>query len=241
MREVIRSVKERVITWLWPDTCPFCGRVNSRGICSRCRHASEVLRVREPRCMRCGKPVRCEEQEYCYDCMQVRHRYDRGLSLWLHRKPVSTSIYQFKYHNQRVYGSFYAKEMAVAYGRIVKRWKPDLIMPVPLHKERRRKRGYNQAAVLGRELGRILGIPVDDTSLFRRIHTDPQKALGRQDRKKNLRRAFALKEDFRPVPAVLLVDDIYTTGNTIDAVSEVLKKKGVEKVYFLTISIGQGY
>lgn len=131
--------------------------------------------------------------------------------------------------------------MAVAYGRIVKRWKPDLIMPVPLHKERRRKRGYNQAAVLGRELGRILGIPVDDTSLFRRIHTDPQKALGRQDRKKNLRRAFALREDFRPVPAVLLVDDIYTTGNTIDAVSEVLKKKGVEKVYFLTISIGQGY
>ena len=61
------------------------------------------------------------------------------------------------------------------------------------------------------------------------------------ERKKNLRNAFALKESFKPVPVVLLVDDIYTTGNTIDAVSEVLKKKGVEKVYFLTISIGQGY
>lgn len=114
-------------------------------------------------------------------------------------------------------------------------------MPVPLHKKRRRKRGYNQAGVLGRRLGRLLGIRVDDKSLLRRVYTDPQKKLGRLERKKNLRNAFALKESFKPVPVVLLVDDIYTTGNTIDAVSEVLKKKGVEKVYFLTISIGQGY
>lgn len=124
---------------------------------------------------------------------------------------------------------------------MIRGWGPDLIMPVPLHKRRRRKRGYNQAGILGRRLGRLLGIRVDDKSLVRRAYTDPQKKLGRRERKKNLRNAFALKESFKPVPAVLLVDDIYTTGNTIDAVSEVLKKKGVEKVYFLTISIGQGY
>lgn len=124
---------------------------------------------------------------------------------------------------------------------MIRGWGPDLIMPVPLHKKRRRKRGYNQAGVLGRRLGRLLGIRVDDKSLLRRVYTDPQKKLGRLERKKNLRNAFALKESFKPVPVVLLVDDIYTTGNTIDAVSEVLKKKGVEKVYFLTISIGQGY
>ena len=124
---------------------------------------------------------------------------------------------------------------------MIRGWGPDLIIPVPLHKKRRRKRGYNQAGVLGRRLGRLLGIRVDDKSLLRRVYTDPQKKLGRLERKKNLRNAFALKESFKPVPVVLLVDDIYTTGNTIDAVSEVLKKKGVEKVYFLTISIGQGY
>ena len=124
---------------------------------------------------------------------------------------------------------------------MIRGWGPDLIIPVPLHKRRRRKRGYNQAGILGRRLGRLLGIRVDDKSLLRRVYTDPQKKLGRLERKKNLRNAFALKESFKPVPVVLLVDDIYTTGNTIDAVSEVLKKKGVEKVYFLTISIGQGY
>ena len=227
--------------WLWPDTCPFCGKVSSQGICRECRQQSKVLKIREPRCMQCGKPLRRKEQEYCYDCMRVHHWYDRGCALWLHREPVSTSIYQFKYHNQRVYGEFYAEEWARVYGHMIRGWGPDLIIPVPLHKRRRRKRGYNQAGILGRRLGRLLGIRVDDKSLVRKAYTDPQKKLGRRERKKNLRNAFALKESFKPVPAVLLVDDIYTTGNTIDAVSEVLKKKGVEKVYFLTISIGQGY
>lgn len=241
MKEYIKSAGMKAGIWLWPETCPFCGRVSSQGICTECRRKTEALRIREPRCMRCGKPVRNARQEYCFDCMQTHHQYDRGYSLWIHREPVSTSIYQFKYHNQRIYGIIYAEELVRYYGDVIKRWKPDIIMPVPLHKRRRRKRGYNQAEIISRELGRILQIPVDAGSLLRRVYTDPQKTLGRRGRKKNLRRVFALNESFQPVPAVLLVDDIYTTGNTIDAVSEVLKENGVEKVYFLTISIGQGF
>ncbi len=191
--------------------------------------------------MQCGKPVRHSEQEFCYDCMRVRHSYDRGLSMWLHQDPVNKSIYQFKYHNQRRYGIHYAKELVRAYGHTIRKWNPDLILPIPLHKKRRKKRGYNQAAIISRELGELLHIPVDEKSLVRRVYTDPQKTLGRQERKENLKHVFAVKKEFYPVRVVLLVDDIYTTGNTIDAVTEVLKKKGVEKVYFLTISIGQGY
>lgn len=238
---VFQKIIEGAASWLWPEACPFCGRVESLGICDACRRKADALKVREPRCMRCGKPLRFAEQEYCYDCMHMRHRYDRGYGMWIHREPVSTSIYQFKYHNQRRYGVYYAEELICCYGHIIKRWDPDLIIPIPLHKKRRRKRGYNQAAVICRIIGRRLGITVDERSLIRKQHTDPQKALGHQERKRNLKDAFALKNGFRPVPAVLLIDDIYTTGNTIDAASAVLKKKGVEKVYFLTISIGQGY
>lgn len=191
--------------------------------------------------MQCGKPIRHAEHEYCHDCMHTRHHYDQGLSLWLHKTPVSTSIYQFKYHNQRRYGIHYAEELICRYGHTIRKWNPDLIIPIPLHKKRKRKRGFNQAAIISRELGRRLQIPVDEKSLIRNIDTSPQKALGRHERKKNLRKAFALKKKFAPVSVVLLVDDIYTTGNTIDAASEVLKNRGVEKVYFLTISIGQGY
>ena len=111
----------------------------------------------------------------------------------------------------------------------------------PLHRARRRKRGYNQAQILAENLGRMLCIPVDSKSLARRKKTSPQKKLGHNERKKNLKNAFAVTPAFRPVRKVLLVDDIYTTGNTLDAAAKALKEKGVEKVYFLTISIGQGY
>lgn len=190
--------------------------------------------------MKCGKPVRYKEQEYCRDCMHTHHYYDRGVGLWLHKEPVNTSIYQFKYHNQRVFGQYYAKEIAVHYETLIRRWNPNLIIPIPLHKKRRRKRGYNQAGILAEELGLLLGIPVDKTSVQRIRYTDPQKKLDNKKRKQNLSRAFAVKS-MKGVKNVLLIDDIYTTGSTIDAVAKVLKDAGVEKVNFLTISIGQGY
>ncbi len=239
--ELFRTMIGKVAVFLWPEVCPFCGRVHSQGICMACRRELEGLRIREPRCMRCGKPVRNMEQEYCYDCMHMEHSYDRGFGLWQHKKPVSTSIYQFKYHNQRRYGVCYAEELIRCYGHIIKSWAPDLIIPIPLHKKRRRQRGYNQAAIVCRELGRALQIPTDEKSLIRKVHTNPQKLLSHQERQKNLRYAFTLVNSFLSVPTVLLIDDIYTTGSTVDAAAMVLKEKGVEKVYFLTISIGQGY
>ena len=202
----INKIKESIISLLWPEVCPFCQKVCRDGICKECRKKLELLKVREPRCMQCGKQIRSVEQEYCYDCMHTHHYYERGLSLWNHKNPVNQSVYQFKYHNQRRYGIL-----------------------------------YNQAQILAEEIGKILEIPVDSKSLIRTRKTSPQKKLGHQERKKNLKHAFAVKHTFQAAKRVLLVDDIYTTGNTIDAVSNVLKQKGVENVYFLTISIGQGY
>ena len=240
-KRMFPAIADRAAAWLWPEVCPFCARVSSQGICSACRGKLEALKIQEPRCMGCGKPIHHGEQEYCYDCMHMKHSYDRGYGLWLHKEPVSTSIYQFKYHNQRRYGVCYVEEFIRCYGHMIKRWTPDLIIPIPLHRKRRRQRGYNQAAVLCRELGRRLGIPVDEKGLVRKLYTEPQKKLSHQERSKNLRHAFRVKKCFKPVSTVLLIDDIYTTGSTIDAAAAVLKKKGVEKVYFLTISIGQGY
>ena len=74
------------------DTCVFCGTVASEGICESCR--KEVKILQEPLCKKCGKPVRYEEQEYCYDCQKIIHFYEQGRSLWLHKMPVSQSIYQ---------------------------------------------------------------------------------------------------------------------------------------------------
>lgn len=213
------------------------------GTCGRCEKKLKSLLAEEPRCMKCGKPLRSMEQEYCRDCGHTKHIFDQGAALWLHKEPVNLSVYQFKFHNQRAFGRFYAAEMAKRFKAELIRWKPELILPVPLHPSKRRKRGYNQAAIVAKELGRLTGIAVDVKLLKRVRGTTPQKSLNPEDRKRNIAGAFSLgggSKDLRR-KRVLLIDDIYTTGSTMDEAAKVLKKAGAEKVFYLTISIGQGY
>jgi len=230
-----------ILKLLWPEICPFCGRLNRNGICPACKIKLKELIIGQPRCMKCGKPIGRMEKEYCPDCDDTIHYYDVGRALWIHKSPVNESIYQFKYHNQREFGKYYAKEMAKQFESIVCEWKPDVIIPVPLHFRRKRKRGYNQSQIIAEKLGEILDIPVDVTILKRVKYTNPQKKLDHNARRKNLHNAFRVAENRKGIKSVLLVDDIYTTGNTIDEAARKLKQAGVEKVYFLTVSIGQGH
>jgi ComF family protein len=233
----------KLLKLFWPEVCPFCGKVSAQGICGECRKKTDRLKVREPKCMKCGKPVKDAEQEYCRDCLDARHEYDRGAALWVHKPPVNTSVYQFKFHNRRSFGSFYAKEMAAEYGEALAGWGIDIIIPVPLYPGKYKKRGYNQAAVLARELGKVLDIPVEERLLKRIRETAPQKNLTPRKRRQNLNGAFSVEKRrrvFLKSRSVLLTDDIYTTGSTVDEAAKTLKKAGAEKVFYLAISIGQG-
>lgn len=193
--------------------------------------------------MKCGKPIRDQEREYCYDCTCIQHYFDRGAALWLHKPPVDQSIYQFKFHNQRNFGKYYAGEMIAEYVDVLIGWKIDMIIPIPLHPGKYRKRGYNQAAVLAEEIGKLLGIPAEESVLSRIRKTGPQKKLDPGKRRQNLKGAFSVQEKKKTMlegKTVLLIDDIYTTGSTVDEAAYVLRKAGAEKVFYLTISIGQG-
>ena len=224
---------------LYPQTCYFCGKISRTPICSGCRGKIEY--IGEPRCKKCGKPIRYEEQEFCSDCQAQLFHYEQGRSLWLHKGPVRWSIYQFKYRNRRIYGQFYAQELYRIYGEKLKEWEIDTIIPIPLHGKRKRKRGYNQAEIVAKHLGELSKIPVETKSLVRVRHTKPQKELNHKERKKTLKEAFQVTKHWKNRGNILLVDDIYTTGNTIDSAATVLKKKGAKKVWFFTISIGQGF
>ena len=197
--------------------------------------------MKEPRCKTCGKPIRYEEKEYCEDCKREEMHYDQGKSVWLHKDPVAFSVYQFKYHNRRVFAEFYAKEMWRLYGKKIKAWEIDAIVPVPLHWKRRLDRGYNQSEMIAKYLGKYSGIPVQKKGVRRIRYTERQKTLGHKERKKNLKNAFEVTKRWKEARNVLIIDDIYTTGNTISEIARILKQKGVEKVCFLTISIGQGF
>lgn len=208
------------------------------GICNSCK--ARIKYIEQPRCMRCGKPLANSEQEYCRDCGKKNFAYDQGQSLWLHQKEVARGIYQFKFHNKRIYAKIFAGEWTTRYDTQLRRWQVQEIIPIPLHPSKRRQRGYNQAGLLAEELGRQTGLLVNQKAVFRIRKTRPQKELDGFERVQNLKDAFGVSKSWKPKKSVLLVDDIYTTGNTINRVAKLLKKAGAEKVYFLTISIGQG-
>lgn len=229
----------KILEMLYPKTCIFCGEICKEGICPECR--KKVGMIKEPRCKKCGKPIRYQEEEYCYDCSHKNFRYEQGRSLWLHREPVKQSVYDFKYKNRRIYGEVYAGEMVKEFGRLINLWGIDLIVPVPLHKKKLRKRGFNQAEILAKEIGRLTGIPVDTKLIIRKKYTAPQKQFGRTERIKNLTDVFAPAGRRLSAKNVLIIDDIYTTGSTIDSAAKILLRLGAEKTYFLTISIGQGF
>lgn len=224
---------------LYPKTCCFCGEISTRELCDNCRE--NVFYIQEPRCKKCGKPIRYEEQEYCLDCQRRTFHYEQGRSLWVHKGAVPWSIYQFKYHNRRVYGFFYAKELYRIYGEKIREWGIDIIVPVPLHRKRKRRRGYNQAEIIARHLGELTGIQVNTKLVFRNMYTNPQKSLDNKERIRNLQNAFQMGKMKVEGKHILLIDDIYTTGSTIDAIAKKFLENRHNKVWFLTISIGQDF
>lgn len=131
--------------------------------------------------------------------------------------------------------------MAERYEDLLRSWNPDALVPIPLHKTRKRKRGFNQAQLLAEKLGKRLEIPVEKRILERTKKTGPQKELNDVQRRANLKNAFQVRQNDVRLKRIVLVDDIYTTGSTIDAAAAVLLEHGAEKVHFLTICIGRGF
>ena len=232
-----------MLNLLYPPVCPMCGRISAERICLPCREKIRPAAA-GAYCLHCGKPLKDEAEEFCPDCRRTiaenGSAVDQGRSLWVHEGPVPGAVYRFKYNNRRRFGQIFAEELADRYTGLIRKWEIDEIIPVPLHRSRYRKRGYNQAEFLALKLGVLCGLPVRTDVLYRIRKTAPQKLLGRRERLRNLRGAFGVRADWKPCRNVLLIDDIYTTGATLERAARVLKKAGVQKVFFLTISIGQG-
>ncbi|WP_167957810.1 ComF family protein [Anaerosporobacter faecicola] len=193
--------------------------------------------------MKCGKPLEVEEQEYCFDCSKNVFQYTKGYALWVYDRNVKKSIAEFKFHNRREYCEYYVEELIRFYESKILALAPQVLIPVPLHRSKLQERGFNQAALLALGLGRTLGIPVVENYLLRHQKTKAQKRLNDKERVINLTDAFAVNPKYQNVnySNVMLVDDIYTTGSTIDACAKVLLQKSTKEVYFISLAIGKGY
>ena len=213
----IQSVTSHLLDLLFPRRCPVCaGIVMPRGnlICPDCM--KKLSWVHRPTCKKCGKEVISDTIEYCCDCTKHRRSFDYGLSLINYDDIAGRSMAQIKYNNKREYLDFYSEAMFRGLGKRILRMGADALVPVPVHRSRLRVRGFNQAEELAWRLSAKTG------------------------RLKNLEQAFTAGHIPPNIRSVILVDDIYTTGSTIEACTRVLKKAGMEHVYFVTIFIGHG-
>ena len=210
--------------------------------CPDCRKG--FIKIKEPRCMRCGKQLMEDTQEYCHDCIHKNFHYEKGFPLWRYDSQLKRSVAEFKYKGRREYTAYYIQEVCMEFGKTIWKLAPDLLIPVPVHQSRLKSRGYNQAALLAEGIAGELSLPCDPEYLVRIRKTIPQKELDDRDRLKNLTAAFAInpRRSREMIPeCVLLVDDIYTTGSTIEACTRILKAHGVKKIYYVSLGIGTGY
>lgn len=238
---------QEILDIIYPVRCPLCGEIvvpKGNKICPDCK--GKLPYIREPRCMKCSKPLEQEEKEYCSDCERKAYQFDKGYAIWSYNDRMKQSIANFKYHSKKEYAEFYIEEIIENYLDKISRMHVDLIVPIPIHRSKLLERGYNQADLLAKGIGKKTGIPVISDLLLRNKKTVPQKGLSDVERLKNLTGAFGWNEAAarrfnHPIDRVLLVDDIYTTGSTMEACSRILKAQDISAVYFIVLCIGKGY
>ena len=234
-RSGAEKIRGAFLQLLFPRRCPVCdGIVRPAGekICLECLNTLKM--ITSLWCMRCGKKL-TGEGEYCSECKTKSHHFTRGRGLYEY-KSASLPIYRFKYGGRQEYGEFFGEQMAEYLGDFVRNAAPDALVPIPLHKKRMAARGYNQADLLARAMGKRLGIPVRRDILLREKNTSPLKYENPKQRQNNLKKAFNIAQNDVKLKRVVLIDDIYTTGSTVDEAAKTLKAAGVREVFFVTLA-----
>ncbi len=227
---------------LYPKHCPVCLDILPPGkklICDPCR--KKIAYVKEPYCLKCGRPMTQEWEEYCQNCKKRFPSFERGL-VWAQysSKAIRTMLSQVKYHEDPQLLDFPCLDFAERCKDMVAGFHAECLIPVPVHKSRLKERGYNQAEEIADRLGKVLHLPVDPSYLIREKKTAAQKTLNDYERILNLQKVFRVDGPRAKYETVILVDDILTTGATAEACTWVLKSAGVKKVYFMALAAGWG-
>jgi competence protein ComFC len=238
---------QQLAKFIFPDNiyCIRCGKIiDSTRIYSLCDDCVRNFHwANKKTCDKCGKIVE-EEGIYilCKDCRHKTHYFQKGFTCLMYGLYERELIWAFKYGKQGY--------MAEKLGEIlVDRMEPefenglaiDIIMPVPIHKKKLRQRGFNQAELMARPLAKGCGLPLESKALLRKKSTPAMSNLDSVQRSQNIAGAFVIekgKEELVTEKSILLVDDVYTTGSTVDECSRVLLEAGAKEVYVVTIAAG---
>ncbi|CAA7616918.1 ComF family protein [Magnetospirillum sp. UT-4] len=238
MRRRLAGLGRVMLDAVLPPLCLACGAVVAEpgSLCPECWE--KVAFLGAPQCQSCGHPFDVDPGEgmLCGHCLADAPPWRRARAVFRYDDSSKALVLRFK-HADRLEGApAFARWMARAGADLLAG--AELVAPVPLHPFRLLARRYNQAAVLAVALGRQAGLPVEPRLLLRRRHTPAQGHLGREERRRNVRGAFAVNPKLRDAAAgkaVLLIDDVLTTGATVGECARVLRAAGAAAVDVLTL------
>jgi ComF family protein len=215
-----------ILDWLYPPTCLLCGDPGSDRL-DLCKPCADSLPYLEVTCPRCALPLASSGPSLCGACQKKPPAFDAAFALFHYQEPIRHLIHALKftarYAGARLLGALLAERLA---GR---NDLPEAIIPVPLHAGRYRERGFNQAIEIARTAARRLEIPLDLRACRRIRATAAQAQLPAKERRKNLRRAFAARPDLSH-RHVAILDDVVTTGTTVNELAKVLRQAGAERI-----------
>jgi competence protein ComFC len=231
----VAELKRLALDMLFPPWCIGCGKENEY-ICPACRKSLKA--IVPPVCLRCGRPILPEEkrQEGCQGCINWQNSLDGLRAPFLFESLVRDAVHELKYNNFRAISCEMARLM---YEYFRKNPIPgDVLVPVPLHYNKLHDRGYNQSTLLVKEFGRLCGLPVIEKSLVRMKYTPAQaRSVGVKERQENVSGAFFCRDYCLRGKKVILIDDVSTSGATLNACASALKEKGTETVWGLTFAL----
>jgi len=226
----VAKLKGIVVDFLFPQRCVGCGK-EGEFICYSCRRS--LPRVMPPLCPRCGKPQ--PSGILCPACVSWQAEIDGIRSPFRFDGVMRQAIHQLKYRNLRALAEPLAKLLNdyLATNPIP----GEVLVPVPLHQKRLRERGYNQSSLLAKELGKLTNLRVVDDCLIRQRHAPPQTRTPTvEERRSNVAGAFVCRDHRLQDKQVLLIDDVSTSGATLDACAAALKAAGATSVWGLVLA-----
>ena len=221
----LRTMVDGLGRMLFLPRCLLCGEPGDTGrdLCGAC---AATLPWNRSACARCALPL-AVAAEACGQCLRRPPPLAATRAAFAYGFPLDRLLPRLKFHDGLAAGRLLSGLMAEAFAGADR---PDVIVPVPLHRARMRQRGYDQALELAKPLARELQLPLSDGLLHRRKATAPQSRLDAGARRRNLRAAFEAHPS-RDMPAhVVLFDDVMTTGATLHAAALVLRRAGVQRV-----------
>ncbi|MEN6355531.1 MAG: ComF family protein [Armatimonadota bacterium] len=232
MKALASNLFSGMLDLVYPSYCLACGRADDDYLCAECIEMIDV--VGDMYCHKCAMPC---EANICADCQNREFSFDFAGSAGLYEGVLRKAIHALKYDMHLAIVEQLADLMIRCYPHRQLNGNVDMVVPIPIHRNRLVERGFNQSEELGRLLCKRISVPLEINALYRIKNTRHQVSLPQDERMLNIKGAFAVQRpDLITGKRVLLVDDVFTTGSTLNEAAKMLKEAGAQSVFVYTLA-----